>query len=105
MCAVRDGDSEYIRIATAAEQDINKLNTNSAPPCSEANISLVISLQKIVDLMGTPRDTPELQRQYQQLQETMKKQIMQIERSIKQACLEYEHENYDIVNVFFPRAR
>lgn len=29
MDAVRDGDSEYIRISNSVEQDINKLNTNS----------------------------------------------------------------------------
>ena len=48
----------------------------------------VISLQKIVDLMGTARDSTDLQRQFVQLQETIKRQTANTDRALKQvrAC-------------------
>jgi hypothetical protein len=48
----------------------------------------VSNLKKMIDLMGTPRDGPDLQRQVVQLQEHVRKQIVATERSIKQVIQE-----------------
>lgn len=68
----RDGDSEYLRLTTQVETNITSLN------------SQVANLQKMIKLMGTPRDGPDLQHQFSQLQEHVRKQIVATERSIKQ---------------------
>lgn len=69
---VRDGDSEYIRLSQEVKRAIDLLSGN------------VLNLQKMVGQMGTAQDSPQLQQQFVQRQEAVRKQIGDVEKSIRQ---------------------